>query len=231
MIVNEIERILLVFLFILAGLITTGAGPLNGQELKDQKISIDSGGQKYPGSGTAQWTRGDGILGEMAFKMPKRPVVAGLPMGSLRTEVTRLFSEKNIAPLQRVAPMDIFPRLIGEISYVQKAYIYYTMDRVSKVDLLFEVPIDPKIQTGQNLFDFYKELRKTLTRHYGQPTNTTSYVHPNFSYQLVALETGNAYYFDYWENVDDLRILLSLKGKGEKINFSLTYQYLPLFKD
>jgi hypothetical protein len=46
----------------------------------------------------------------------------------------------------------------------------------------------------------------------------------------VALETGNAYYLDYWENADNMKILLSLKGGKGDINFNLTYQYIPLFE-
>jgi hypothetical protein len=97
--------------------------------------------------------------------------------------------------------------------------------------MLFNVPTDTKNLTGEYLFDLYKELRKKLVHDYGQPTNTTDYCHPNFSYTLVALETGNAYKLDYWENVDDLKILLSLKGREGEIDFSLTYQYLYFESD
>jgi hypothetical protein len=157
-------------------------------------------------------------------------VVAGIPLGAHRSKISRIFSEKNIQPQQQTAPMDTFPRLIGEISFIKKANLFYTKDRLSKLNIIFDVPIDSKTTAGEPLFDFYSELRKNLIETYGQPTNTTSYVHPNFHYQLVALETGNAYFFDYWENVDDMKVLLSLKGRGGEIELTLTYQYLPLFE-
>jgi hypothetical protein len=47
----------------------------------------------------------------------------------------------------------------------------------------------------------------------------------------VAIETGNASKFDYWENVDDLKILLTLKGKDGEIECALTYQYLYFQSD
>jgi hypothetical protein len=164
-------------------------------------------------------------------RIQKRPIVSGVSLGSQRSEITKLFKDKNISPLQRTVPMDVFPRLIGEISYIKKANLFYNKDRLSKINIVFNLPYDPKTPTGEPLFEFYKELRKNLLRSYGQPTNTMSYVHPNFSYELVALETGNAYFFDYWENVDDMKILLSLKGKEGEIDFTLTYQYIPLFEE
>lgn len=164
-------------------------------------------------------------------KHRKQPIVAGIPLGAKRSEITRLYTGRHISAQQRTVPMDTFPRLMGEISYIQKAYLYYTKDRVSKIKILFSVPIETKSQSGDSLFDFYKELRKNLVKIYGQPTNNTDYVHPNFSYRLVALETGNATLFDYWENVDDLKILLSLTGKDQEIEFSLSYQYIPLFEE
>ena len=196
--------------------------PVMGQEGKNQKM--------FPASEAGVPTRYQKFADTTA-KSYKQPVVAGVPLGSPRSEIFRIFSEKNISPQQRTVPMDIFPRLIGEISYIKKANLFYTQDRLSKLNMIFDVPIDTKTLTGGPLFDFYGELRKNLIRTYGQPTNTTSYVHPNFPYQLVALETGNAYFFDYWENVDDLRVLLSLKGREEEVEFTLTYQYLPLFEE
>jgi hypothetical protein len=175
-------------------------------------------------------TNGDHKLSEWA-RVPKKPKIAGIPMGATRSEIMSLFNSKQIAPLQRTAPMDIFPRLIGEISHIKKAYLYYTNDRLTKLQIVFTVPVDSKDMTGEPLFDFYKELRKKLLHDYGQPTNSTDYVHPNFPYTLVALETGNAYKLDYWENVDDMKILLSLKGRKEVIDFSLTYQYLYFESD
>jgi hypothetical protein len=162
---------------------------------------------------------------------PQKPVIAGIPMGAKRSEITSLFNSKQIAPLQRTAPMDIFPRLVGEISHIKKAYLFYTDDRLTKLNILFSVPVDSTDMIGEPLFEFYKELRKKLIHDYGQPTNFTAYVHPNFSYTLVALETGNAFKLDYWENVDDMKILLSLKGRGGEIDFSLTYQYLYFESD
>jgi hypothetical protein len=168
-------------------------------------------------------------LGEWRLRNPKKPVIAGIPLGGKRSDIMGLFTSKQIAPLQRTSPMDSFPRLIGEISHIKKAYLLYTQDRLSKLTILFNVPIDPKDPTGEPLFEFYKELRKKLVHDYGQPTNSTAYVHPNFPYTLVAVETGNAFNLDYWENADDMKILLSLKGREGEIYFSLTYQYLPLF--
>jgi len=169
--------------------------------------------------------------GGLWIRNPKKPVIAGVPMGASRQEVTDLFKAKHIAPSQRSAPLDIFPRLIGEISFIKKAYLYYTGDRLTKLTILFNVPPDNQNKIGEPLFEFYKEIRNKMVRDYGQPTNTTDYLHPNMYYTLVALETGNAYKFDYWENVDDMKILLSLKGKDGEIECSLTYQYLYFESD
>jgi hypothetical protein len=197
--------------------------PVIGQEIKSNKMPAQ-------GEATPDWKTWDYKLGEWTEKNRKKIVIAGIPMGTKRSEIMSLLTGKNIAPLQRTVPMDIFPRLIREISYLKKAYLFYTKDQLSKLTLLFNVPYE-KTSTGEPLFEFYKELLKKLTQHYGQPTNNTAYVHPNFAYTLVALETGNAYFFDYWENVEDMKILLSLKGRDGEINFSLTYQYLPLFEE
>jgi hypothetical protein len=209
------------FIFIMAAFFFSTTYPAMGQESKNQKMSPAS----EAGVPTS-YTKSDDTTATH-----KRPVLAGVPLGAYRSEITRIFSEKNISPQQRTAPMDIFPRLIGEISFIKKANLFYTQDRLSKLNIIFDVPIDSKTMTGEPLFDFYSELRKNLIQTYGQPTNNTSYVHPNFHYQLVALEMGNAYFFDYWENADDMKILLSLKGREEKIEFTLTYQYLPLFEE
>ena len=222
MIKIALEKIFIILMA--AGVFLLLTIPVMGEEVKPQKNSVAGGLKK-------DWKELDPKLGEGTIRNKKQPLVAGVPLGVPRSEIMRLFSAKNISPQQRTAPADIFPRLIGEISYIKKAYLFYTHDRLSKIEILFDVPIDSKNMTGESLFQFYKELRKQLVRYYGQPTNTTAYVHPNFTYELVALETGNAYYFDYWENVDDLKILLSLKGQKEKIDFSLTYQYLPLFAE
>lgn len=222
MIGNKIKQCLIVVL--IGGICFSKAIPVIGQEVKDQKPPIEAGSVNGP----KEW---DPKLGEWLLKRQKRPVVAGVPMGSQRSEIMRIFSEKNISPQQRTVPMDIFPRLIGEISYLNEAHLFYTKDRLSKLKMIFNVPIDAKTSSGGPLFNFYGELRKNLVRGYGQPTNTTSYVHPNFSYELVALETENAYFFDYWENVDDMKVLLSLKGRDGEIAFTLTYQYLPLFEE
>lgn len=171
------------------------------------------------------------IASGQEIKAPKKQIIAGIRMGSERSEIQKTLAEKGIMPQQRTSTMDTFPRLPGEITYIKKAYLFYTKDKLSKISILFNVPVDSKDSSGDLLFNFYGEVRKTMIQTYGQPTNTTSYVHPNFPYKLVALETGNAYYFDYWENVDDLKILLSLKGEKEEINFSLTYQYIPIFKE
>lgn len=171
------------------------------------------------------------IASGQEIKAPKKQIIAGIRMGSERSEIQKMLSEKGIMPQQRTSAMDTFPRLPGEITYIKKAYLFYTKDKLSKISIIFNVPVNSKDSSGDQLFNFYGEVRKTLIQTYGQPTNTTSYVHPNFPYKLVALETGNAYYFDYWENVDDLKILLSLKGEKEEINFSLTYQYIPIFKE
>ena len=215
MIKNKLEE----YFFI----ILTGAGillllmiPVLAQEIKNNKPGFGNG---VPATASRDWNP----------KNKKQPVVAGVPLGATRSEIMRIFSAKNISPQQRTGPADIFPRLIGEISYIKKAYVFYTDDQASKLHIIFNVPPDLKKNTGESLFGLYRELRKSLVQLYGQPTNTTAYVHPNFPYELVALETGNAYFFDYWENVDDLKILLSLKGQKEEIDFSLTYQYLPLF--
>jgi hypothetical protein len=206
----------IVFMMGVIGAATTF--PVMGQEGKNQKISPSpETGVLNDYSKSVDW----------GIKSRKQP---GVPLGSQRSEIIRIFSEKNISPQQRTVPMDIFPRLIGEISFIKKANLFYTQDRLSKLNMIFDVPIDSKTLTGEPLFDFYGELRKNLIRTYGQPTNTTSYVHPNFPYRLIALETGNAYFFDYWENVDDLKILLSLKGREGEVEFTLTYQYLPLFE-
>jgi len=195
--------------------------PLLAQE--DHKTT-----EKYPKTGVGvSKDRPNGEANEpLLLKNPKKPVIAGVPMGASRREITDLFNAKHIAPSQRSAPLDIFPRLIGEISFIKKAYLYYTGDRLTKLTILFNVPPDNQNKIGEPLFDFYREIRKKMVRDYGQPTNTTSHVHPNFYYTLVAFETGNAYKLDYWENVDDLKILLSLKGKDGEIECSLTYQYL-----
>jgi len=207
--------------FIMGVILVSTTFPVMGQESKNQRMSPAS----KAGVPTS-YTKSDDTTASH-----KRPVLAGVPMGSPRSEIFTIFSEKNISPEPRTAPMDIFPRLIGEISFIKKANLFYTQDRLSKLNIIFDVPIDSKTMTGEPLFDFYSELRKNLMRTYGQPTNTTSYVHPNFHYQLIALETGNAYFFDYWENADDMKILLSLKGREGKIEFTLTYQYLPLFEE
>jgi hypothetical protein len=224
---KKIEQYLLV-VFLIAGLlgifpkITT---PAMGQEEKSQTISPAVGAPSINGK------ENDQKLEAITSKNQKQVMVAGVPLGFKRSEIIRLFSEKNISPLQRTAPVDIFPRLIEEIPCIQKAYLYYTKDRLSKLNMVFNVSLDPKIMTGEPIFDYYGELRKDLVRNFGQPTNTTAHVHPNFPYKLIALETGNAYFFDYWENVNDMKVLLSLKGGEGKIDFTLTYQYLPLFEE
>lgn len=215
--------------FVLVALILMAVGSLPaslalGQEKGYQK-SIE------PGISSGWQACDPDLLREGSVPIRKQPVVAGVAMGTKRSEVFRLFTEKNIASQQRTVPIDVFPRLIGEISHIKKAYLFYTNDRLSKLEIVFSVPLDSKVPTGEPLFNFYGELRRVLVKNYGQPTNTTDYVHPNFPYKLVALETGNAYSFDYWENADDMKILLALKGKEEAITFSLTYQYLPLFKE
>lgn len=197
--------------FVMVVILVSTTFPVMGQETKNKKM--------FPASETGVPT-----------SYQKIPVVAGIPLGAHRSEISRIFSEKNIQPQQQTASMDTSPRLIGEISFIKKVNLFYTKDRLSKLNIIFDVPIDSKTTAGEPLFDFYKELRKNLIETYGQPTNTTSYVHPNFHYQLVALETGNAYFFDYWENVDDMKVLLSLKGRGGEIELNLTYQYLPLFE-
>jgi hypothetical protein len=178
-----------------------------------------------------QGKNGEVKASEWTTRAPKKVTIAGIPMGAKRSEIMSLFNSKEIAPLQRTAPMDTFPRLIGEISHIKKAYLFYTNDRLTKLNILFSMPVDSGALTGEALFDFYKELRKKLVHDYGQPTNSTDYVHPNFTYALVALENGNAYKLDYWENVDDMKILLSLKGREGDIDFSLTYQYLYFESD
>ncbi len=219
---DKIQRLVLVAALVMAvGSLQTPF--VLGQEKINQK-------SKETGI-TAGWKAWDPNLGEWSIPGRKQPLVAGVPMGTKRSEVIRLFAEKNISPQLRTIPMDVFPRLPGEVSYIKKAYLFYTDDRLSKLEIVFSVPLDSKTPTGDTLFDFYGGIRGVLIKNYGQPTNTTDYVHPNFPYKLVALETGNAYFYDYWENVDDLKILLSLKGKQEVIDFSLTYQYLALFKE
>jgi hypothetical protein len=209
-------------IFIMGVILISTTFTVMGQEGKNQKMSLAS-----EDAVTTSYTKSADTTG----RSHKQPVVAGVPLGAPRSEITRIFAEKNISPQQRTAPMDIFPRLIGEISFIKKANLFYTQDRLSKLNITFDVPIDSKTMTGEPLFDFNGELRKNLIRIYGQPTNTTSYVHPNFPYQLIALETGNAYFFDYWENVDDMKVLLSLKGREGEIELTLTYQYLPLFEE
>jgi hypothetical protein len=169
--------------------------------------------------------------GPVYTRTPKKAVIAGVPLGASRGEITALFNAKKIAPTQRSAPMDIFPRLIGEISFIKKAYLYYNQDRLTKLTIFFNAPPDNPNNAGEPLFELYREIRKKLVNDYGQPTNTTDYLHPNFYYQLVAIETGNASKFDYWENVDDLKILLTLKGKDGEIECALTYQYLYFQSD
>jgi hypothetical protein len=222
MINNKIRKFLLVVVVLAVFFIPT-ASPVIGQEVKSQKMSTQ-------GETTSDWKEYDYKFGDWTLQNRKKMVVAGIPLGAKRSEITKLLMGKNISPLQRTVPMDIFPRLIGEISYLKKAYFFYTKDQLSKLTLIFNVS-DEKTSTGEPLFEFYKELEKNLTHHYGQPTNNTNYVHPNFYYTLVALETGNAYFFDYWENVEDMKILLSLKGRKGEIDFSLTYQYLPVFEE
>ncbi len=208
--------------FVMGVILVSTTFPVMGQETKNKKIPQTSE-TEVPTS----YIKSADITGQNK----KTPVVAGIPLGAYRSEISRIFSEKNIQPQQQTAPMDTFPRLIGEISFIKKANLFYTKDRLSKLNIIFDVPIDSKTTAGEPLFDFYNELRKNLNQTYGQSTNTTSYVHPNFHYQLIALETGNAYFFDYWENVDDMKILLSLKGRGGEIELTLTYQYLPLFEN
>jgi hypothetical protein len=223
---NKMKRYLFVVFLIagLSGFIPRTTALVMGQEEKTQTISPAVGAPAMNGK------ENDTKPEALTAKNQKQVMVAGVPLGFKRSEITRLFFDKNILPLQRTAPMDIFPRLIGEISHIQKAYLYYTSDRLSKLNIVFNLSIDPKIMTGEPIFDYYEELRKDLIKNFGQPTNTTSHVHPNFPYKLIALETGNAYFFDYWENVNDMKVLLSLKGGEGKIDFTLTYQYLPLFE-
>ncbi len=223
---NKIEVFLLIF-FLLAGILgffSLTASPVMGEEGKSHLLSSGTGDSSINDKENNQ------AIEAMPAKQQKQVFVGEVPLGTKRSELIKLFSEKNITPLLRTAPMDIFPRLIGEIPYIQKAYLYYTKDQVSKIEIIFKVPIDPKTMTGAPIFDYYGELRQELIRLFGQPTNTTAHVHPNFPYKLVALETGNAYFFDYWENVSDMKVLLSLKGAEGEINFSLIYQYLPLFE-
>ncbi|MFH0789628.1 MAG: hypothetical protein V2B13_18715 [Pseudomonadota bacterium] len=224
MITNKIGRVIL-------GIVTLGAFLIpTPSPVMAQREGITNKPAQTEALSPKGITNGDHKVGEWEFKHPKKPVIAGIPLGAHRSEITSLLISKQIAPLQRTAPMDSFPRLIGEISYIKKAYLYYTRDRLSKLTILFDVPVDKNL-TGEPLLGFYKELREKLIRDYGQPTNSTAYVHPNFPYTLVALETGNAFNLDYWENVDDMKILLSLKGREEKIDFSLTYQYLYFESD
>ena len=169
--------------------------------------------------------------GAVWVRPPKKVVISGVPLGASRGQITALFKANNIVPTQRSAPLDIFPRLIGEISSIKNAYLYYSQDRLTKLTILFKTPPDNQNNIGEPLFNLYKELRNKLVRDYGQPTNTTDYLHPNFYYNLVALEYGNAYKLDYWENVDDMKVLLSLKGKDGEIECALTYQYLYFESD
>jgi hypothetical protein len=208
----------------LSGILIPIFTPVMGQEEKSQTLSRETGAPAMRGKEMDQNPEG------LNAKRQKQVILAGVPLGIKRAEITRIFSENYISPLLRTAPMDIFPRLIGEIPNVQKAYLYYTRDQLSKINISFTVPIDPKTMTGEPIFDYYSVLRKDLIRTFGQPTNSTAHVHPNFPYKLIALETGNAYFFDYWENVNDMKVLLSLKGGEGEINFNLTYQYLPLFE-
>jgi len=222
MIRDKIRRVVLVAFIIMTGGFSQTSFVLGQEKINPKPMETGL---------TSGWKACDPDLGEWSIPIRKQPVVGGVPMGIKRSEVTKLFTEKNILPQQRTVPMDIFPRLIGEISYIKKAYLFYTNERLSKLEILFNVPLGSKSSTGDHLFDFYGEIRRVLVKNYGQPTNTTSYVHPNFPYKLVALETGNAYFHDYWENADDMKILVSLKGKNEVTEFSVTYQYLPLFKE
>jgi hypothetical protein len=224
MVKNKIGKVILFFVTLAAFLISAPAsimaqGAEEGITKKLPQSEVSKGGKNW-----------DYHLGEWRVRNPKKPVIAGIPLGGIREDIMSLLTSKQIAPLQRTAPMDSIPRLPGEISYIKKAYLFYTHDRLSKLKILFNVPVDPKEPTGEPLFEFYKELRKKLVHDYGQPTNSTAYVHPNFQYTLVAVETGNALNLDYWENADDMKVFLSLKGREGEIDFSLTYQYLPIFK-
>lgn len=160
----------------------------------------------------------------------KKPQVAGIIMGSTRAEVVQYMKDKNISPMQRMLRIDAYPRLPKDLAHVQKAYLFFTKDQLSKVNIVFTVPHDTKNETADPILEYYHQLRDKLMQRYGNPTNSTAYVHPHFHYLLVALETGNAYYLDYWENADNMKILLSLKGGKGDINFNLTYQYIPLFE-
>jgi hypothetical protein len=151
-------------------------------------------------------------------------------MGAEKDEIHKIFSEARIPLKLSTDSVDVYSQSVIKLNYLKEVWLYYMNGRLAKILFKFSPPIDPYNQTADFILGFYKKLRTFLVKNYGEPTNSMNYIHPNFYYKLVALETGNAYLFDFWENAEGMRVLLYLKGKDMEINFCLAYEYIPLFE-
>ena len=165
-----------------------------------------------------------------AYLKKSNPEVFGIPMGAEKDEIHKIFSEARIPLKLSTDSVDVYSQSVIKLNYLKEVWLYYMNGRLAKILFKFSPPIDPYNQTADFILGFYKKLRTFLVKNYGEPTNSMNYIHPNFYYKLVALETGNAYLFDFWENAEGMRVLLYLKGKDMEINFCLACEYIPLFE-
>jgi len=158
------------------------------------------------------------------------PEVFGIPIGAEKDRIHKIFSEAHIPLKLSTDSVEVYSQSVIKLNYLKEVGLYYVNGKLAKILFKFSPPIDPNAQTADFILGFYKKIRTFLIRSYGEPTNSIYYIHPNFYYKLVALETGNAYLFDFWENAEGMRVLLYLKGKDMSINFGLAYEDISLFE-
>ena len=130
--------------------------------------------------------------------------------------------------------MTVYQQPVNKLKEGDFAYstaLLFHEDKLAKVALFPDLSEAEKNDpSAQPYFTHYNALKAMLVKHHGPPRTSWEHLHQRYrQHPLLALQMGRCTYANFW-GLPDLDIALVLTGDNFSIQFSLQYEYRPLFQ-
>jgi hypothetical protein len=153
----------------------------------------------------------------------------GFTFGMTKQKVKSLCSKNKLILSYSDNDSLVYSGSLTSISEIDKTFLIFYKNQLAK--LVAALNVDTTDSSANHLLSTYNRIKNMLIEKYGPPKKSLEFMDDNYDnsdYRLVGLKTGEGVYSSTWE-LEDLSIYLRLGGDNFRVEFTLVYEYAPLF--
>jgi hypothetical protein len=141
------------------------------------------------------------------------------------SELKKQFIEEEIQTVNSSSEINTFALVNTFAGYKSFLYFYYYKNKLFKGAAIFQI----ETTNDDNYIHAYKEIKKKLTKKYGNPSDEHHKKSSNeYISDAMSIQTGDGYFYSKWD-LGGNEIYLELSGDNYKFNFYINYKNKNLY--